>query len=116
VVTEGLQNHFARRRPTVDLPAPINPTSTIGRSSRSLNFCIGRGYTAVPDVGQKPTRMRSSRIAPAPTRRKSRAPGPLVLLILLLVIVAGAIYFLSSQAREVPTRPVEVDVTNAAGR
>jgi hypothetical protein len=39
-----------------------------------------------------------------------------VLLVLLLVIVAGAIYFLSSQAREVPTRPIEVDVTNAAGR
>ena len=37
-------------------------------------------------------------------------------LILLLVIIAGAIYFLSSQAREVPAKPIEVDVTNAAGR
>jgi hypothetical protein len=39
----------------------------------------------------------------------------LIFLIVILVIVAGALFFLSSQAREVPTRPVEVDVTNAAG-
>jgi hypothetical protein len=37
-------------------------------------------------------------------------------LIIILVIIAGALVFLSSQAREVPTKPVEVDVTNAAGR
>ena len=43
-------------------------------------------------------------------------PRSIVLLFLLLVILAGAIYFLSTQAREVPTAPVEVDVTNAAGR
>ena len=39
-----------------------------------------------------------------------------ILLILLLVVLAAAIYFLSSQAREVPTGPMEVDVTNAVGR
>lgn len=43
-------------------------------------------------------------------------PNPAVFLILLLVIVAAAIYFLSTQAREVPTQSIEVDVTNAAGR
>lgn len=42
-------------------------------------------------------------------------PRSLVFLILLLVILGAAFYFLSSQAREVPTRPIEVDVTNAAG-
>ena len=42
-------------------------------------------------------------------------PRALLFLILILVIIAGALVFLSSQAREVPTQPVEVDVTNAAG-
>ena len=40
----------------------------------------------------------------------------MILLILLLVVLAAVIYFLSSQAREVPTAPMEVDVTNAVGR
>ena len=43
-------------------------------------------------------------------------PRSIVFLVLLLVILAAAVYFLSSQAREVPTQPIEVDVTNAAGR
>ncbi len=43
-------------------------------------------------------------------------PRPIVFLIVLLVAVAAAIYFLSAQAREVPTQPIEVDVTNAVGR
>jgi hypothetical protein len=37
-------------------------------------------------------------------------------ILVIVVIVAGALVFLSTQAREVPTQPVEVDVTNAAGR
>jgi hypothetical protein len=36
-------------------------------------------------------------------------------LIIILVIIAGALVFLSSQAREVPSRSIQVDVTNAAG-
>ena len=40
----------------------------------------------------------------------------LVFILVIIVIVAGALVFLSSQAREVPTQPVEVDVTDAAGR
>jgi hypothetical protein len=39
-----------------------------------------------------------------------------LLLIVIVVIIAGALVFLSSQAREVPTQPVEVDVTNAIGQ
>jgi hypothetical protein len=39
----------------------------------------------------------------------------LILLIVVVLVVAGALFFLSSSVREVPTRPVEVDVTNAAG-
>jgi hypothetical protein len=38
-----------------------------------------------------------------------------IFLFFILVIIAGALVFLSSQAREVPTRPIQVDVTNAAG-
>ena len=43
-------------------------------------------------------------------------PRAAVFLIVIVVIIAGALVFLSSQAREVPTQPVEVDVTNDAGR
>lgn len=39
-------------------------------------------------------------------------PRALVLLIVILAILAGALVFLSTQAREVPTQPVEIDVTN----
>lgn len=43
-------------------------------------------------------------------------PRPLLVLLALLAIAGAAIAFLSSQAREVPVQPIEVDVTNAAGR
>jgi hypothetical protein len=39
----------------------------------------------------------------------------LILLIVVALVIAGALFFLSSSVREVPTQPVEVDVTNAAG-
>jgi hypothetical protein len=39
-----------------------------------------------------------------------------IFLIIFILSIAGALVFLSSQAREVPTQPVEVDVTNEAGR
>jgi hypothetical protein len=39
-----------------------------------------------------------------------------VLIIAVLIIVGGALYFLSTRAHEVPVKPVEIDVTNAAGR
>jgi hypothetical protein len=42
-------------------------------------------------------------------------PRALILLILVVVILAGALFFFSSRAREVPTHPVEIDVTNVAG-
>ena len=43
-------------------------------------------------------------------------PRAVIILIVILVIVAGALVFLSSRAHEVPTNTIEVDVTNAAGR
>jgi hypothetical protein len=39
----------------------------------------------------------------------------LIFLIVIIVIIAGALVFLSSRAGEVPTHPIQVDVTNAAG-
>jgi len=41
-------------------------------------------------------------------------PRAIVFLIIILVIIAGALVFLSSRAGEVPTQQVEIDVTNAA--
>jgi hypothetical protein len=42
-------------------------------------------------------------------------PRAVVFLVVIVVIIAGALVFLSREAREVPTHQVEVDVTNAAG-
>lgn len=41
---------------------------------------------------------------------------PVVIFILVLVLVAAALFFFSRQAQEVPTQPVEIDVTNEAGK
>lgn len=70
----------------------------------------------MPDVGQKPAPMRPARITPLASGRRRSTPSPIVLLVLVLAVLGGVIYFLSSQAREVPTRVIEVDVTNVAGR
>ena len=60
--------------------------------------------------------MRNNRITPLPVRRRSAMPRPALVLVGLLAIAVAAIVLLSSQAREVPVQPIEVDVTNAAGR
>ena len=39
----------------------------------------------------------------------------LLLILIIVVILAGALWYLSSRASEVPVQPVEVDVTNEAG-
>ena len=39
-------------------------------------------------------------------------PRAVVILILIVLLLAGALVFLSTQAREVQTQPVEIDVTN----
>jgi len=43
-------------------------------------------------------------------------PRSIILLVLIVIIAIGALFFLSSRAREVEPRPMEVDVTNAVGR
>lgn len=39
----------------------------------------------------------------------------IIFVILIILIVVGALFYFSSRAHEVPTKPVEIDVTNAAG-
>jgi hypothetical protein len=79
----------------------------MGRSRLSRTFLIGRGYTFPPQVGQKPD-------VPS-IKPEGPMPRAVIFLIIIVVIVAGALVFLSSQAREVPTQSIQVDVTNAAG-
>src|SRR5262245_32384041 len=71
--TKGRPNLRASRLPTVDLPAPIKPTRTIGRSRRSDSFSISRGYTWAYLVGQKGRHVASysvhGRLAPPDRRR-----------------------------------------------
>ncbi len=67
-----------------------------------------RGYTAAPNVGQKP--------AIPETTAEGPMPRALIFFIVIILILAGALVFLSSQARETATQPVEVEVTNDAGR
>ena len=43
---------LASRRPTVDLPTPINPTSTTGRSRRFARSITLKGYTAASPLGK----------------------------------------------------------------
>ncbi len=43
-------------------------------------------------------------------------PRAVIILIVILILIAGAFVFLSSRAHEVPTNTIEVDVTNAVGR
>src|SRR5687768_8711265 len=99
--TNGSPSRLARRLPTVDLPAPINPTSTIGRSRRSDSFSTRRGYTWARVVGQKGRHAHSS--------GKNMSRAALFLIVLALLLVGGAV-FLSMSAREVPAKPIEVDV------
>lgn len=37
----------------------------------------------------------------------------ILILVLIVIVIAGALFFLSSRAHQVPTQTVEVDVTNA---
>ena len=39
----------------------------------------------------------------------------LLVLIILILLLAGGLYFLSTQAKEGPTRTIEVDVPQGAG-
>lgn len=48
----------------------------------------------------------------APTRRR-RSPLPIILIVLAVLLV-GAVIWLSTLDTEVPTQPIEQDVTNEA--
>lgn len=42
-------------------------------------------------------------------------PRSVILVALILILLIGGAFFLSSRAQEVPTRPVEIDVTRDTG-
>src|SRR5215212_5690549 len=91
--TKDKPRRLARRRPTVDLPTPISPTSTTGRSRRFANSVTGRGYTAASPLG------------------KSRFMPRLLVLIVIALIVIGALFFLSTLPKQQPTHTIEVPVS-----
>ena len=95
--TKDRPRRLARRRPTVDLPTPMSPTSTIGRSRRFDNSVTVKGYTAARALG------------------KSRAMPRLLIPIVLVLVVLGVLFFLSTLPKEQPTKPIEVAVPQGAG-
>ena len=60
------------------------------------------GYTAVGKLGKSP---------PTEAPRSGIQMSRIMLLIIVLALMIGALFFLSSQAREVPTRTIETDVS-----
>src|SRR6185503_8126139 len=60
------------------------------------------GYTAVGKDGKSP-RLRHP--------RSGRSMSRLIVLILVLLLVIGGLFFLSTNAKEVPTRTIETDVS-----
>ena len=70
-----------------------------------MSFCTVRGYTAGGKVGQKPRRPIS--------KMDFSMPRGLLFLILLLIVVVGAMFFLSGRVGEVPTKTVEVEVSGS---
>lgn len=69
---------------------------------------------ALSDPGKKSFMARNSfnRIQSAPMRR--RPLNPLIPLAIVLILVVGALYFLSSTAKLQPLHPIEVDVARDA--
>ena len=108
--TKGRRSRCASRRPTVDLPTPISPTSTIGRpvhSGRIAAVSGGSGlqhgvrrYTARPRVGQKAG-------AQLPCIEGSLHVPPRRLVVVVLVVVVGGLFLLAGRATEQPQTRVE---------
>ena len=97
---KGKPSRLARRRPTVDFPTPIRPTRTTGRSRRFATLVTLRGYTAAIPLGK--SRSTGS--------FKRNVMSRLVVLIVVVLLIGGALIFLSTVPKESPTRTIEVDV------
>ena len=61
-------------------------------------------------MGQKAAMRSRSSFAPA---RRRKSPLPMILLTLLVLLI-GFLIYASTVSTEVPTQPMEQDVTNAA--
>ena len=134
-VDEVRPSRFARRRPTVDLPTPIRPTRTTGRSRRFAKsihpraiqrLCtksprpssVGHAPDCSPDHRPHPhhrrafSSFRPCRRSNRPTASRSRCPsGPSAEMRVKPLLVAAA-----AIAVGLPALAQEVAQTNAAGR
>lgn len=72
-----------------------------------LRFSIGWGYTVAAALGKSPASDLFS--------EKKTMSRPILLLGLLLLLIVGGAVLLAGRAREVPTQPIEIDVTREAG-
>ena len=104
--TKASPSRLASRRPTVDLPAPISPTSTTGRSRRFAQFRHLKGYTAAFQVGKSPRDH---------TSQAEAMPRIAVLIIVLVLIVGGLCSSCRPLPKEQPTRTIEVEVPSRPG-
>jgi hypothetical protein len=98
---------LASRRPTVDLPTPIRPTRTIGRSRSWMSSCTLGAIQRWHSSGKSPS---ESPIAEAQHPTMSR----IIVLVIVLALVVGGLFLLSTQADEVPTTTIETDVRPSA--
>jgi hypothetical protein len=63
------------------------------------------GYTAVGKVGKSPQ---------TASRQSGKPMSRFIVLIIAVVLVIGGLILLSTNAREVPTRTIETDVSQGA--
>ena len=91
--TKASPSRRASRRPTVDFPTPICPTSTTGRSRCLVKSVTLRGYTAASPLGKSAATM---------PKRSSCCPDH------RLVLLIGGLYLPFDAAQERPTHTIEV--------
>lgn len=104
VAVDEIEAQLLRKAPTHGRLAHAHHSDECDRSVEAVErFGHVSVYTAAPKVGQKRQ--------PNPIERNIMSR--LTVLIVIVLIVLGALYFLSTRAREVPTSTIEVEVNQA---
>jgi hypothetical protein len=85
----------------------MRPTRTIGRSRRSVSFLT---LGAIQRAG------RAAKAVAFPNFFQARVkmPRAVIVLLFLVLLLVGLMFFFSSQADEVPTSTIEVEVNAPA--
>ena len=96
--TNGSPSRLASRRPTVDFPTPISPTSTTGRSRRLPNSVTRGAIQRLAALGKSAAHAQHC----SPDRRPRAHPR-------------RALCFLSTVPKEQPTKTIEVDCARTGG-